>query len=81
MRSRARKRIGHEGAKEATAPDAPFERAVITPDWAHLDKNEPSQCIPDNVQPTDSSADAGSGPTRAIAPNKRAKGPAIDRHR
>lgn len=66
MPSRTRTHAGHEGAKEATVPGAPRERDVITPDWAHLDKNEPSQCVPDDPP---------------AAPDKRKKGPAIDRHR
>jgi hypothetical protein len=77
-KSKARKHVDHEGAKEATAPGAPAERAVITPDWAHLEKNEPSQCVPGDEKATDSSA---RDPSRAIGPTRRVKGPAIDRHR
>jgi hypothetical protein len=80
-RSKARKRVGHEGAKEATAPGAPAEREVITPDWAHLEKNEPSRCLPAGEDQTDSSAPADNDPSTAIAPTRRVKGPAIDRHR
>jgi hypothetical protein len=64
---------GHEGAKESTAPGTPRERDVITPDWAHLEKDTPGQCVPDGESRDDSSADRGSA--RPI------KGPAIDRHR
>ncbi|MGE5834180.1 MAG: hypothetical protein ACM4AI_06855 [Acidobacteriota bacterium] len=81
MPSRARTGVGHEGAKEATVPGAPREREVITPDWAHLDKNEPSQCVPGDAPAADASARSGNNPSRAIAPGKRPKGPAIDRHR
>ena len=62
---------GHEGAKESTTPGAPREREVIAPDWAHLDKDAASQCVPD---------DDRSGPSNDVAPD-REKGPALDRHR
>jgi hypothetical protein len=62
---------GHEGAKESTTPGAPREREVITPDWAQLDKDAASQCVPD---------DDRSAPSNDVAPD-REKGPAIDRHR
>lgn len=77
-KSKARKHVDHEGAKEATAPGAPAERAVITPDWAHLDRNEPSQCVPGDETKSDSPAPDPSGTTE---PSSRVKGPAIDRHR
>jgi hypothetical protein len=65
---------GHEGAKESTTPGAPREREVITPDWAHLDKDAASQCVPD-----DSRSNVPSG--GRTPPAGRVKGPAIDRHR
>jgi hypothetical protein len=62
--------LGHEGAKESTTPGAPGEREVITPDWAHLDKDAASRCVPDDDNASDD-----------VPPAQPAKGPAIDRHR
>jgi hypothetical protein len=76
--SRSRKQAGHEGARESSAPGRPRERDVITPDWAHLDKNSPSHCVPgtDDDQPAPATRD-----DEADAPAPPMKGPAIDRHR
>jgi hypothetical protein len=64
---------GHEGAKDSTTPGAPSEREVITPDWAHLDDDTASQCVPDDTPSEVPSGDR--------APAGRVKGPAIARHR
>jgi hypothetical protein len=76
--SRSRKQAGHEGARESIAPGKPRERDVITPDWAHLDKNSPGQCVPgtDEDQPAPATRDDA-----ADEPARRINGPAIDRHR
>jgi hypothetical protein len=74
--SRSRKQAGHEGATESTAPGSPRDRDVITPDWAHLDKNSPSRCVPGDDSDRSASPDDSDD-----APAPRMKGPAIDRHR
>ena len=66
-------RAGHEGAKESNVPGTPREREVITPDWAHLDKDAASGCVPDSESRDDASADS--------TPARPMKGPAIDRQR
>ena len=73
MTTRTGTQAGHEGAKESTVPGTPREREVITPDWAQLDKDSASRCVPDSESPDDASADS--------APAQPGKGPAIDRHR
>ena len=78
MASRSRKQAGHEGARESNVPGTPRDRDVITPDWAHLDKNSSSQCVPgDDRQSAPDAHDDSAGQT----PAPRMKGPAIDRHR
>ena len=78
MAARSRKRAGHEGARESNVAGTPREREVITPDWAHLDKNSPSQCVPGDDGQSEPAAHDDSA-RRTPAP--RVKGPAIDRHR
>ncbi len=73
MATRTGTQAGHEGAKESNVPGTPREREVITPDWAHLDKDSASQCVPDSESRDDASVDR--------TPARPMKGPAIDRHR
>ena len=73
MTTKTGTQAGHEGAKESTVPGTPRERDVITPDWAHLDKDPASGCVPDSESRDDASGDS--------TPARPMKGPAIDRHR